>query len=279
MTRKPFFGCLIGAALVAVPATALDGEAPPSDDYVTWVGGPCTEPVLFVETDRENVRRHIPPDYPGTDEEFMSRVVTTVGIDGHPKATVVFTLNRCRDNEITSTVDGTAQATHSATDVAEVLVMVLWDGPSSNAFEFYAFASYVDEQALAGAFAAIGLPTQMTPGLVFDLEAYPDQPEPGEVVPLHVEVPGVFRAVGTAVRPLTYGPAGHATHHYHGSRGAIWVEHDAPTGGISSAEATITVTGTDGEWLADLLGGTTAEGSGMLLEKEVGHGHTAYLAR
>ena len=269
---------LVGASLlVAAPAMADESPVPSSDTRVIWDAGPCTEPVLMSPVDRENVRGHIPAEYPGTDDEFMSHLVTSPGPDGRPQATVVFTLNRCRDSEVTRVVNGTELEPTVATDVAEVLVMVLWDGPSSNQFEFYALASYVNTPELAGAFRALGLPSQATPELVYQLDAEPDQPDPGAEVPFVVEVPGAFRFEGTVVRPLEYGPAGHATHHHDGPRGAIWVEHDAPTGGIAQTGATVTVTGEEGAWLADLLGADTAFAAGLYLEKLVGHGHTAYL--
>lgn len=231
----------------------------------------------MVETDRDNVRAHVPATYPGTTEEFMSHVITTPGADGRAKATIVFTLNRCRDSEVVQTVHGVAQPAHAATNVAEVLVMVLWDGSSPNGFEFYALASYVSDPVLAGAFRALGLPSQATPNLVFQLDADPEQPAPGTAVPFVVEVPGAFRVDGTAMRPAAYGPAGHATHHYHGARGAIWVEHDTPTGGISGVTAQVTVTGTAGGWLGELLGAQSVPAGGLMLEKHVGHAHTAYL--
>lgn len=265
------------ALAVSAPAYADDAQPVSSDTYVVWDAGPCTEPVLMVETDADNVRSHIPAHYPGSDDEFMSHVVTTPGADGRDKATIVFTLNRCAENAITRVVDGEVEGTAEASDTSEVLVMVLFDGASDNAFEFYAFASYVDEPALAGGLSFLGLPVSLRQGLVYDLDASPEQPAPGAVIPFVVEVPGVLRAEGSVVRPVEYGPAGSATHHHHGPRGPIWVEHDAPTGGLSTASATITVTGPEGSWLADLLGADSVLAGGMYLEKEVGHGHTAYL--
>lgn len=276
-TRLSAVTVLVLATAVASLADGLPADVPTSDTYVSWLAGPCTEPVLLVPTDKENVRQFVPAAYPGTSDDFMSKLVTTVGTDGRAKATVVFTLNRCRNSSVTRVIDGVATPTTTATNVSEVLVMVLWDGASSNAFEFYAIASYIDEPHLAAAYRSLGLPSQHTPGLVFQLDADPEAPSPGATLPFHVAIPDAFRVDGTVVRPLTYGPAGHATHHYHGARGEIWVEHDSPTGGVSTSEATITVTGASGAWLAALLGTRTATGRGMLLEKHVGHHHDAYL--
>lgn len=283
LTRLLALCACIGACTAPDPDLRTDEHAatsadvPPSDTSVTWESGPCTEPVLFVQTDKENVRGHIPDGYPQSDDEFMSHLTTTVGVDGRLEATVVFTLNRCRDNEIIQVINDVQQAPGSATNVAEVLVMVLWDGASSNAFEFYAIASYLNDSNLAGAFRSLGLPSKHVPDLIYSFNADPEQPQPGAVVPFAVEIPHTFRVSGSAVRPLTYAPGGHATHHYHGPRGEIWVEHDAPIGGESLSNATVRVTGDSGSWLADLLGASTRSATGMLLEKQVGHSHTAYL--
>lgn len=261
--------------VAALPAAAHD--TPTSSTQVVWTAGPCTEPVLFVEVDADNVRAHIPKDYPGTEADFMQKLVTYPGTDGALKATVVFTLNQCRDSEVTRVVNGVAQPSHTGTNVSEILVAVMWDGPSHNAFEFYALQTFISDPMLAGAVRALGLPAQSTPNLVHDFAANPDVPQPGAVVPFHIAIPGAFEFNGTVVRPQAFDSGGLATHHFHGARGAVWVEHDTPVGAMSVVEATITVTGQKGAWLAQLLGASTVPAGGLYLEKQVGHAHTAYL--
>lgn len=190
---------------------------------------------------------------------------------------MVFTLNRRRDSEVSHVVNGALKSSHTSTNASEVLVMVLWDGHSENAFEFHAFASYVSDQVLAGGFHSLGLPSKATPNLVYQLGADPDQLEPDAVVPFFISVPGAFEFSGTVVRPLAFGAGGLATHHFHGPRGTIWVEHDTPVGAFTNATGTVTVTGQQGAWLAQLLGTTSAPAAGFYLEKQVGHAHTAYL--
>ena len=274
-TKSWIAALLMVGGTVLAPARAHTTEG---ETRVEWYGNPCTEPVLMIPTDPENVARHVPASFPGSTEEFMSHVVTAPGPDGRPRATVVITLNRCATNEVVSTVHGEPRRSAGGDDFAEVLVMVLYDGPSSNAFEFYALADYVDAPELATALRGLGLPTQHTPRLGYDLPADPDSPEPGVVVPFSVEVPGAFAIDGEVVRPLAFDTGGHATHYFHGPRGFVSSEHDTPIGGMSSVQGTLTVTGPRGAWLGDLLGtsGPLPVG-GFYLEKTGGHSHAATL--
>ncbi len=267
----------LSTVLLAPAARAHDTGAPTSDTQVVWVAGPCTEPVLFAEINADAVRSHIPAAYPGGEADFMQKLVTYPGADGLAKATLVFTLNSCRDSETTRVVNGKAQPAHAGTNVSEILVAVMWNGPSANDFEFYALRTFISDPMLAGAVRSLGLPAQATPNLVYDFAANPDVPEPGAVVPFRIGVPGAFEFTGTVVRPLAFDSGGHATHHFHGPRGAVWVEHDTPVGAMSVVQATITVTGQKGAWLAQLLGGTSVPAGGLYLEKQVGHAHAAYL--
>lgn len=267
-----------GVFAAAVLSTATFADEGHANESVTWSGDPCTEPVLMIETDFDNVRNHIPASYPGTDEEFLGQVVSHVGADGTLKATVVITLNRCAVNTVETTVNGQVRRTESGSAWSEVLVMVLFDGPSPNGFEFYALADYVDAPGLATAFRSLGLPTQHTPNLVFSLPVDPLSPAPGAVVPLTVAVPNTFMVTGFVVRPNAFDTGGHATHHFHGARGLVSAEHDTPIGGMSFTSGTLTITGPQGAWLADLLGtsGPLAVG-GFYLEKTGGHNHVAVL--
>jgi hypothetical protein len=270
---------LILAAAVPLfvpPADAHEDGGEPSAS-VSWFSAPCTEPVLLIPVDEENLRGHIPEWFPGTDDEFMDNVVSVPGPDG-PLATVVITLNRCESNEMMRSHGGKEKHVTLADDTAEVLVMVMYDGGGGGPFEFYTLASYVSDPKLAGAFRWLGLPTRYTPGMVFDLDASPSTPDPAASVPFTVEIPDEFRVDGTVVRPEEYGPGGHALQYYDGNRGFVTVDHDSPEGGTSFVVGSLSVTGPKGAWLADLLGSSDVNDiEGFYLEKLEGHVHLSVL--
>lgn len=203
-------------------------------------------------------------------EPYADNVIRA-GLPGLETATLIFTVNTCTNNAVVS-----ERGTFSADQATEVIIGVLLAGAGDDAVQFYTLASYVDWQALATAFSALGLPTVHVPHLRFDFAVNSligagvlsvDVPAPGD----HI----TFRGHVLVLHPPSMDA--HADQIAVGPRGSVHVEHHAPVIGVNpGATVTVSTSRPDGV-AAQAMGSTQGRAEGFLFEKGPGHSHTATL--
>lgn len=234
----------------------------PQDRFVDWYGlGRCTEPVLLIPTDVENVLPFIPQAYWGN--------IATVPSVNEAQTSLVITLNKCPINRLVTTT-----GEYFADDVVEVIIGVLMkptvaDGP----FQFYALASFVNWSPLASAYKNIGLPTVYVKDIRYEVDI---DPLTGIGV-YSVEVPWTpeqFSAEGWFIRDNPVEIDGGAAHFHEGPHGLVKVTHTT-TFATDISQGTVTADNPD-SLLAQVMGAASRDAVGVFIDKdEHRHVHSA----